>query len=740
MDHPEKSPDQNAANIETELSKFEEMPPLEASKPETKSATIKMPHALTNRGGYQVILFDPQDSALGSGGFSAVLDGIVDKPFQIPAEHVVRGEEPPSIFSITHEGGIDECVEISSSSKMKMVYEWAEEQEQKYKELKNTDPEKARLILERTFKEQDRVLLNNPHVAVKFHKKHTTKVKSKLENYAEEVTNRKYKEYRIHRQLVHPHIVACYAQIQDPEWGEGLVMESVKGKTLHQRMVEREAEEHRMPIDEAVGITLAIARACQYMHAKKFIHRDLKPANIMIRDADNSPVIIDFGGSRDEEHPATQEGMIIGTAGYMAPEQVRDSSSTDERTDTFALGLIFYEMLTGKPLYVSTVKEFLKEIDNPRHPHRIREYLSNVSTNIEHLLNAMLAKDPEDRPKNDDEFNELIPALEEIDANKIYEETAHRKIGSTEIKERLIDTRKHVWLKAEGIALEAKLKSSGIDEEFDLIERLVNSGEYETAGQKMLRVYDKLNKEALNYEPLLKRKKDLEGKISVGNKQIKARALLQQASAHKEALDYLACNDTLAAIEVLLKDVPKMEAEDVHDGYKALNKEFSERPFVQTFDGFRKSFVVKVAQDYKEIIEKPFTLPFEKRTTPPPTAAEDLLELVTSAETQIATYDATKIGNDYERTREELKKWRAALENSKQYVPLIKKLNELRGAYRTQTINKDQARIAELLKSVENVEASIPADADKQFQLYLHTTSYINELRQKLEKIPKKQS
>jgi len=157
--------------------------------------------------------------------------------------------------------------------------------------------------------------------------------------------------------LNHPNI----AQIHGLEKADGttaLVMELVDGPTLEDRI-----KQGALPADEALGFAMQIAEALEGAHEQGIIHRDLKPANIKLRP-DGTVKVLDFGIAKALEPdlltsapqspmlttPATQVGVILGTAAYMSPEQAR-GKPVDERTDIWAFGCVLYEMLTGQPTF-----------------------------------------------------------------------------------------------------------------------------------------------------------------------------------------------------------------------------------------------------------------------------------------------------------------------------------------------------------------------------------------------------
>jgi len=157
--------------------------------------------------------------------------------------------------------------------------------------------------------------------------------------------------------LNHPNI----AQIHGLEKADGttaLVMELIEGPTLEDRI-----KQGAIPADEALGIAMQIAEALEAAHGKGIIHRDLKPANIKLR-TDGTVKVLDFGIAKALEQdtltsapqspilttPATQIGVILGTAAYMSPEQAK-GKPVDQRADIWAFGCVLYEMLTGQPTF-----------------------------------------------------------------------------------------------------------------------------------------------------------------------------------------------------------------------------------------------------------------------------------------------------------------------------------------------------------------------------------------------------
>src|SRR5229473_8307406 len=167
------------------------------------------------------------------------------------------------------------------------------------------------------------------------------------------------REAKMLASLNHPNIAAIYGLEEDARRNY-LVMELVSGETL----AERVKREGRVPVEEALGIARQIAEALEAAHEKSIIHRDLKPANVKVTP-EGKVKVLDFGlakafaGDAASDDPsnsptlsaaATMQGVILGTAAYMSPEQAR-GKACDKRTDIWAFGCVLYELLTGRQAF-----------------------------------------------------------------------------------------------------------------------------------------------------------------------------------------------------------------------------------------------------------------------------------------------------------------------------------------------------------------------------------------------------
>ena len=193
-------------------------------------------------------------------------------------------------------------------------------------------------------------------------------------------------------QLSHPNIlkVLDYGEYQGSPY---LVTEFMPGGSLLDLMG------GPMPAGEAATLLLPIAYALNHAHRQKIIHRDVKPENILINDS-GQPMLADFGVVKlidsDESQSLTGTGALVGTPSYMAPEQVNGRAVTS-RTDVYALGVIFFELVTGrKPFTANTpVEVSLKHLNEPI--PKPRQIIRDLPHQAEQIIYKSMAKNPEDR-------------------------------------------------------------------------------------------------------------------------------------------------------------------------------------------------------------------------------------------------------------------------------------------------------------------------------------------------------
>ena len=197
----------------------------------------------------------------------------------------------------------------------------------------------------------------------------------------------------------HKNLISVYDVGEDPETGLCyIIMDYVPGGSVADRL----EKNGPLPMAEAVSIAAQVALALEVAHRHGVVHRDIKPDNIMF-DADGTPKLADLGVAKftDEAHKTTvtTTGMIIGTPAYMAPEQMMDSHHVDARADIYALGVVLYEMLTGKrPTEGCTAVELLAKALKGEPLPDVRTMRPEISAAIAHVLSLMCAPKPENRP------------------------------------------------------------------------------------------------------------------------------------------------------------------------------------------------------------------------------------------------------------------------------------------------------------------------------------------------------
>ena len=213
------------------------------------------------------------------------------------------------------------------------------------------------------------------------------------------------REAKVLASLNHPNIGSIYG-LEEADGVRALVLELVEGPTLADRI-----KQGPIPLDEALPIAKQIVEALEAAHEQGVIHRDLKPANIKVKD-DGTVKVLDFGLAKAFQPDAsdqglsasptisltaaaTQMGMVIGTAAYMAPEQAK-GLPVDKRADIWAYGAVLFEMLTGKKLFdAGDVSEMLASV-LVKDPD-ISSIGNDVPAHIRSVVRQCLVKDPKER-------------------------------------------------------------------------------------------------------------------------------------------------------------------------------------------------------------------------------------------------------------------------------------------------------------------------------------------------------
>jgi len=211
--------------------------------------------------------------------------------------------------------------------------------------------------------------------------------------------------------LNHPNILTIY-EFSQFNGLHFLASEYVEGSTIREKL-----SHGRLPLDSVLDIATQICGALAAAHASGIIHRDIKPANIIVRN-DGLVKVLDFGiakltetpaaqklrdSTRTSQGPATMMGFIVGTAGYMSPEQAR-GLPIDPRTDLFSVGVVLYEMVTGKTAFKGeTVSDVIAEILKTE-PPPLREMAPETPAGLQAIISKAMMKDRDARYQSVQEF------------------------------------------------------------------------------------------------------------------------------------------------------------------------------------------------------------------------------------------------------------------------------------------------------------------------------------------------
>jgi serine/threonine protein kinase len=203
-----------------------------------------------------------------------------------------------------------------------------------------------------------------------------------------------HREIEILSRLEHPNIVPV---LDARQAGTRLyyVMPYIPGGSLRVRL----SQEAVLPVPEAVSIARDVAAAIDYAHRQGVLHRDIKPENVLL-DA-RGALVCDYGVARAIEvaggASSSSSGLVVGTPAYMSPEQAT-GDPVDWRSDVYALGCVFYEMLAGEPPFGGATAQAVlaRKLSEP--PRDLRTVRPEVLPAIEHAIRLALEKDPARRP------------------------------------------------------------------------------------------------------------------------------------------------------------------------------------------------------------------------------------------------------------------------------------------------------------------------------------------------------
>ncbi len=228
----------------------------------------------------------------------------------------------------------------------------------------------------------------------------------------QQILGRFQREARLLTHLDHPNVVRAY-QVGEGAGVHFIAMEFLEGETLSDVLERRK----QLPWTEAVRLVRHVLDGLQHLHDRRMVHRDLKPANIMLtpelakgkpdttRDA--TAKILDVGLGRelfDDEAPEseietqlTQEGSVLGTPDYLAPEQAKDARSADVRADIYSVGCVLYHCIVGQPPFPETniMAQMLRHATEPAAP--LSSFAPDLPAGFQQVLDQFLAKSPDER-------------------------------------------------------------------------------------------------------------------------------------------------------------------------------------------------------------------------------------------------------------------------------------------------------------------------------------------------------
>jgi serine/threonine-protein kinase len=215
------------------------------------------------------------------------------------------------------------------------------------------------------------------------------------------------REARFLAAIDHPNVVRVYELGWLENGPAAIAMERLNGETLQQRL------EQVGPMDEraAVAILRQVLDALTEVHARSFVHRDLKPANVMLTGPRSSPIpkVLDFGIGKDlaDAEQLTAAGKFVGTPAYLAPEQMKPKTPVDSRADLYTIGVLLFQMLTGRLPFVGPGARVIFAVIGEPAP-RVSSLRADVSPALDELVAKALAKNPAERFQTAEEMSAAL--------------------------------------------------------------------------------------------------------------------------------------------------------------------------------------------------------------------------------------------------------------------------------------------------------------------------------------------
>lgn len=236
------------------------------------------------------------------------------------------------------------------------------------------------------------------------------------EDMVDEMKERFFREAESAGLLTHPKIVTIYDCGEEHDLAY-IAMEFLDGEDLE----DYTAEDKLFPLRETLSIVCDVAEALDFAHSKGIVHRDIKPANIMRVQETKEIKVTDFGIARITSSSKTKTGVIMGTPSYMSPEQIA-GKKVDGRSDIFSLGIVLFEMLSGKkPFFGEDMTSLMYQIAKEKHPS-LKSVNPKVPQVIDKIIDKALEKDMEKRYKKAGQMAEhlkmVIAKIDEVKEKK----------------------------------------------------------------------------------------------------------------------------------------------------------------------------------------------------------------------------------------------------------------------------------------------------------------------------------
>ena len=206
-----------------------------------------------------------------------------------------------------------------------------------------------------------------------------------------QIRQRFLREARSAAKVDHPNLCSIFEAGETEDGHLFIAMPLYQGETLKSRL----EREHKLPITDALGIARQIAQGLSAAHKAGIIHRDLKPANVMLLE-DGTVKILDFGLAKVSDLTITTSSVRVGTATYMAPEQI-EGAAMDGRVDLWALGVVLYEMIVGQRPFEGTSEISIAHSILHAPPSAPSAQRTDISAALENTILKLLAKDRDDR-------------------------------------------------------------------------------------------------------------------------------------------------------------------------------------------------------------------------------------------------------------------------------------------------------------------------------------------------------